>query len=624
MSFRNRLALFFVLIVIVPMFAVAFLLFRLIEDSETGKAEAAIAQQHRFAKALFDEQRALAAVAAEVVGRDRVFTGSLQLGDIARARRRATQLLESQAIERIVFVKDGEAIVRVGDKRAIAPAVREVRTKGGRELGSLGVSVIDAARYVERVDEFADAHAVVLNGERVLGTSLERIDPGSLPTGQGEELKAADVTYLVQSFSDPRPLAGQRIRVFTLVARSAKDAIGAARWTAGLILFGFFLVAIACAVLVSRTLQQQISGFLSAARRLAGGDFSAQVPTVGSDEFAELGEEFNKMSRELEGRLAELTQERARVQDSMRRLGEAVGASLDRDALLELVLRTAVDGVGADAGRACMRTNGSGTLQERSSVGSMEGLDGAVAAVETDALQSGRPAEATVGAANAIAHPLRGADGQDAIVGVLSVGRRGRAFGAGDHELLTYLAGRLARSMKNVEVYETVSRESVTDHLTDLLNKRAFDEALSNEVERAKRFGDELGLLLIDLDDFGQFNKVYGVLDGDAVLREVGRVLREGSREIDVPARYGGEELAVVLPRTDLEGAFLRAERIREQIEQLRIPRVDGSGTLRVTASCGVASMRGAAADKDGLVEAAGKALNEAKRSGKNATRRAR
>lgn len=330
------------------------------------------------------------------------------------------------------------------------------------------------------------------------------------------------------------------------------------------------------------------------------------------------------MSRELEGRLAELTQERARVQDSMRRLGEAVGASLDRDALLELVLRTAVDGVGADAGRACMRTNGSGTLQERSSVGSMEGLDGAVAAVETDALQSGRPAEATVGAANAIAHPLRGADGQDAIVGVLSVGRRGRAFGAGDHELLTYLAGRLARSMKNVEVYETVSRESVTDHLTDLLNKRAFDEALSNEVERAKRFGDELGLLLIDLDDFGQFNKVYGVLDGDAVLREVGRVLREGSREIDVPARYGGEELAVVLPRTDLEGAFLRAERIREQIEQLRIPRVDGSGTLRVTASCGVASMRGAAADKDGLVEAAGKALNEAKRSGKNATRRAR
>ena len=79
------------------------------------------------------------------------------------------------------------------------------------------------------------------------------------------------------------------------------------------------------------------------------------MPTVGHDEFAALGEEFNKMSRELERRLVELTQERGRVQDSMRRLGEAVGANLDRDALLELVLRTAVDGVGADAGRACVR-----------------------------------------------------------------------------------------------------------------------------------------------------------------------------------------------------------------------------------------------------------------------------
>ncbi|MFP5364034.1 MAG: diguanylate cyclase [Thermoleophilia bacterium] len=625
MSFRNRLALFFVLIVIVPMFAVAFLLFRLIEDSETGQAQAAIAQQHRFATALFSEQRDLAKVAAGDVGRDRVFTTALQEGDIDRARRRAAQLLDSRAIERIVLVKDGEAIVRAGDKRAIAPAVRPIVTAGGRELGTLGVSVMDAQTYVERVKSFTQARAVVLNGGRVLASSLPGVDPARLPAGQGAELNLGDIDYLVQSFADPGALAGQQIRVFTLVAPSThRDSVAGERWTAGAILLGFFLIAIACAVLVSRTLQQQIAAFLTAARRLASGDFSAQVPTVGHDEFAELGEEFNKMSHELERRLAELTQERGRVQDSMRRLGEAVGANLDRDALLALVLRTAVDGVGADAGRACVRLNGGTTLEERSSIGTMNGLESAVATVEAGALESGGVQETSVGAANAIAHPLRGGEGRDDVVGVVSVGRTGRPFTPSDRELFTYLAGQAARSMENVELHETVTLKSVTDYLTGLANKDAFDAELSSEVGRANRFGDDVGLLLIDLDDFGQFNKQYGVLDGDAVLREVGRVLREGSREIDVAARYGGEELAVILPGTDLDGAYNRAERIREQIEQLRIPRVDGRGTLSVTASCGVAAARGEAADGSGLVAAASAALNEAKRSGKNTTRRAR
>ncbi|HWI05939.1 MAG TPA: hypothetical protein VNT54_00310, partial [Solirubrobacteraceae bacterium] len=165
MSFRNRLALFFVLIVIVPMLAVAFLLFRLIDESATGQAEAAINQRHTFASELFGEQKALAEQAVRDVGRDRVFTGALQDGDLDRARRRARQLLDGRAIERIVFFRDGEPIVRVGDKRAVAPAVAEVESSDGRSLGELGVSVIDAPSYVRRVDELAGLRAIVLNGE---------------------------------------------------------------------------------------------------------------------------------------------------------------------------------------------------------------------------------------------------------------------------------------------------------------------------------------------------------------------------------------------------------------------------------------------------------------------------
>ncbi len=247
----------------------------------------------------------------------------------------------------------------------------------------------------------------------------------------------------------------------------------------------------------------------------------------------------------------------------------------------------------------------------------------ALKSVEADALSSATAREATLGATTAIAHPLRGADGHD-VVGVVSVARSGMPFTPGDRDLFAYLAGQVARSMENVELHETTTRQSVTDELTGISNRRAFDDALSGEIERARRFGGELGLVLIDLDDFKVVNDTYGHPQGDLVLREVARVLRESSREIDHPARYGGEELAVILPGTDLEGAFNRAERVREQIANLHIARLDGRGTLQVTASCGVASVRTSGIDGRALLQAADGALYEAKRGGKNMSVRAR
>ena len=95
---------------------------------------------------------------------------------------------------------------------------------------------------------------------------------------------------------------------------------------------------------------------------------------------------------------------------------------------------------------------------------------------------------------------------------------------------------------------------------------------MATEVERAKRFDSQLGLVMLDIDDFKAVNDTWGHQMGDLVLREVARILRASSREIDEPARYGGEELAVVLPGTDLDGAHQLAERVREGIEALRLP----------------------------------------------------
>jgi diguanylate cyclase (GGDEF)-like protein len=118
-------------------------------------------------------------------------------------------------------------------------------------------------------------------------------------------------------------------------------------------------------------------------------------------------------------------------------------------------------------------------------------------------------------------------------------------------------------------------------------------------------------------------NDTYGHQQGDEVLAQVASVLRDHSRELDTPGRYGGEEMAVVLPQTGAEGAEMLAERLRGAEEVLQIPRVRGGGTLSVTASFGVASVPDAAADRDSLIAAADAALYRAKRGGKNRVDRA-
>jgi diguanylate cyclase (GGDEF)-like protein len=273
-------------------------------------------------------------------------------------------------------------------------------------------------------------------------------------------------------------------------------------------------------------------------------------------------------------------------------------------------------------------------MEEAARVGGLRGLEPVLREAESRVLRSGAFADVTSDGRSALRPSLVEGDEENRrVIGVVSVARGGAPFSPPDRELFQYLTGQAALAIENVDLHETVTRESVTDDLTALSNRRRFYNTVELEVERSRRFGDRLGLLMMDIDDFKVVNDTRGHLQGDEVLREIARVLRESSREIDEPARYGGEELAVVLPGTDLEGAFLLAARMRGQIEALEIAPVDGNGPpVRVTASFGVASLSemadeqppvSAADAAQALVSAADAALYEAKRAGKNRTRRA-
>jgi diguanylate cyclase (GGDEF)-like protein len=424
------------------------------------------------------------------------------------------------------------------------------------------------------------------------------------------------------------------------------DSIGESRLVIGGILLAFLVLALASSVFVVRALQGQIDQFLAAARRLAKGDFSKPVPTGGDDEFAALGIEFNKMSAELAGKIREIESKRRELEETIRRVGEAFAAGLDREGLVELAVKTAVGACAADAGRAVpidprkMHRVHVGKGDSRLLIAleeveraafriRMEDVSELIAGLEStdrDPLQQRRPTHAQAEGIHALAAPLRArldAAGDVQFVGVISIVRAGSNFTTGERDLFAYLVGQAAVSIENAYLHETVQRQAVTDELTGLFNLRHFHETLDSEIERSRRYSSEVGLAMLDIDDFKRINDTYGHQQGDIVLLEVARALRELSRDIDEPARYGGEEMAVILPQTDVAGAGLLAERMRSAIAGLRIQRLDGDGELHVTASFGVASLPQTAADKSSLIAAADAALYRAKRSGKNRVERA-
>ncbi len=199
------------------------------------------------------------------------------------------------------------------------------------------------------------------------------------------------------------------------------------------------------------------------------------------------------------------------------------------------------------------------------------------------------------------------------------IGMLGSAFNEMGSRLNDLYSQMSERSNELVRLNEQLEQLATTDGLTGLFNHRHFYARLAEEIKRAKRYQHPLTLIMADIDHFKLYNDTHGHVAGDKVLKIIARLVAENARENDLAARYGGEEIAVILPETELATAQLVAERMRSIIESSsELDTIADQSERHITVSFGVAQLDEATDSAKGFVRLADAMLYRAKQNGRN------
>ncbi len=504
--------------------------------------------------------------------------GREELADALRdAEQRAARLAESAGVQRALAERDPVAAERIagmeedvglvaggrllaGREEWVASRAVDVVGEDGEVLGEVVVGVALDQKLAERLAGAAgvpdmDVMAIAVGG-RLLAASSPLPAGLRLPAEATGDVEEDGEAYRFAS----TPLVDRAdVR---LAALSSEEPIAAAVEDTRRRAFVAALATVALALLVAWTVPRLL-------RRRAE---PAATPTEDAEQ--------RRRARDVRPSEADS----GRVREAVALVGEALAATHDPEALLPVILQSAIGATGAAGARLVSGGN--------------------------EVVRAGRPEEG--------GRPLAlhlGSE-RDRVGQLLLYPPRDGSFEAEAEQLAHWLAAQASIALENERLHRTVKRQAITDELTQLANRRRFTETLAVEIRRAQRFGEPVALVLADLDDFKSINDRYGHQAGDEVLRRFADILRENVRDFDLPVRYGGEEFAVLLPETALDGGDQLARRLQTALLRLRLPEI-GRDRPPVTASFGVAAFP-AAGSAEELLSAADGALYRAKAAGKN------
>lgn len=674
---KRKLAILFLIVVVMPMFLAIFTTTRQVTSHLTDmlqkRARDSLAVAHNFFISTLDEMALKVQILSQSKDiKEAVTSGdSIELIDKVHLANRHLKLTAYDAVteiyDRTGKLLAGEPCTRyplcpqsvvqevllgkilafreiVDGNLRICSAAPMYHESASGPIGAVVISLFSTHQFAEEIKKIVGTEMIffgfVENRYLMFGSTLretgeralidinadEAMQPMFAKTVQGRE-------YLFQVM----PLEVQNGRLFiatavekAFIAEMIGD-LGNSLMQIGLLAV---LFAIILALLFSRTLTGPINSLVTSARALGTGDFGQKINVESHDEFAFLGKTMDDMRCEIKTMIERLDRQvfdlslRNLINQSIiyqkendlikgileilrQTLHVRVAAMFLFDPAAKRMILSSVDAsfdtrltkepVMMDAGRGFA---GRIALKPEIMVSNDLGLESAGdLEIEPQWVREGH---------NLLALPLSGDKG---ILGVLYLVDRPESFVDEDIALFSDISIQIAIAVQKAQLHQL----AITDGLTGLYIHRYFQHRLEAEISKARRWQEPVSLILFDIDHFKKFNDTWGHQLGDKVLKKVAEVVAAAVREnIDLPARYGGEEFVVVMPNTPLEGAVNLAERIRMNIEQMKLQHEEH--VISVTISLGCATFPEHAQEKDYLIKAADEALYRAKQAGRNRT----